>query len=421
MADFELNQRINSVFELYRQIMSVLDDQVNDMMDTVSCFMEQKNDLIQKLPFHLNVIDELHINENAHSRIIAKLLTYRRDGKWVVLESLLEYVAAVSNLESFKQIKISKPIITQEEERIDIWIRDKEYAIILENKVYNAIDQDEQLSRYIEKTIKRDYKIEQIYVLYMPQTFSEPDEQSWGQYKNDFTNRFAIISFKDEVRIWLKEKIMPLFNTASEMHIESALRQYVDYLDGLFNMRESLKSYYMSIERIIADKLGLDDCNNDQERINLLQKTIDDFNGFIQDMTNMLDRIRVNKRSIEIKKCQEDFKSRYSNYRTVEKVLLGYYFKHNNEQYKLIINKGNQSNSRLYCQLEKIIHEEGWTPNNDALMGNRSIRQLLTDPNPDPPTTVIWEYKDPYAVEDVYALFLSVTQELISLGISFEV
>ena len=99
--------------------------------------------------------------------------------------------------------------------------------------------------------------------------------------------------------------------------------------------------------------------------------------------------------------------------------IMGYYFKHNNEQYKLIINKGNQSNSRLYCQLEKIIHEEGWTPNNDALMGNRSIRQLLTEPNP--PTTVIWEYKDPYAVEDVYAPFLSVTQELISLGISFEV
>lgn len=417
MTDFELDLRMESEFELYRQIVSVLDERVNDMLDTVSCFIEKKSDLSQELPFHLNVIDELHINENAHSRILAKLLTYHCDGEWVVLKSLLEYVAAVTNLESFKRIEICKPIITQEKERIDIWIRDKEYAIIIENKVYNASDQDEQLSRYIDKTVEQRYKLKQIFVLYLPQSLSEPDKQSWGQYEVEFKDRFAIISFKDEIRIWLKEKIMPLFNTPSEMHINTALCQYVDYLDGLFNLRESFKSYYMNIERIIADKLGLDDCINDQERIKLLQKTIDDFNGFVLDMTNMLGQIRARQRSIDINKCKEDFKSRYSNYRDVEKVLIGYYFKYNNEQYKLIINKGNQTNSRLYCQLEKSIHDKGWTPNNDALMGNRRIRNLLTDTNP----TVIWEYKDPYAVEDVYALFLSVTQVLISLGISFEV
>ena len=30
-----------------------------------------------KKPYHLNVIDELHINENAHSRILFKLLIYK--------------------------------------------------------------------------------------------------------------------------------------------------------------------------------------------------------------------------------------------------------------------------------------------------------------------------------------------------------
>ena len=35
----------------------------------------------QKLPYHLNIIDELHINENAHSRILYKLLLYKMSQK----------------------------------------------------------------------------------------------------------------------------------------------------------------------------------------------------------------------------------------------------------------------------------------------------------------------------------------------------
>lgn len=35
------------------------------------------------LPYNINVIDELHINENAHSRILCKLLQYKNDeGKY---------------------------------------------------------------------------------------------------------------------------------------------------------------------------------------------------------------------------------------------------------------------------------------------------------------------------------------------------
>ena len=33
---------------------------------------------IEKLPFHFNVIDELHADENAHSRILQKILMYKQ-------------------------------------------------------------------------------------------------------------------------------------------------------------------------------------------------------------------------------------------------------------------------------------------------------------------------------------------------------
>ena len=75
--------------------------------------------------YHINVIEELHINENGHSRILCKLLQYRAaNGKYVFLESLLEAIGKIKP--EFAGIKIYNPKITQEKKRIDLWVRDYE-------------------------------------------------------------------------------------------------------------------------------------------------------------------------------------------------------------------------------------------------------------------------------------------------------
>ena len=113
-------------------------------------------------PYRLNVIDELHINENGHSRILAKLLQYRAaDGIYVFLESLLHYINAKKKT-NFPN-KVVKPDITQEEERIDLWVRDKDFALIFENKACGAFDQDTQLFRYIKRSEDHGYKDEPIF------------------------------------------------------------------------------------------------------------------------------------------------------------------------------------------------------------------------------------------------------------------
>ena len=69
----------------------------------------------QKLPYNINVIDELHANENAHSRILCKLLQYQDiEGRYRILESLLHYIS--SNKQEFSRISFDKPEITQEKE-----------------------------------------------------------------------------------------------------------------------------------------------------------------------------------------------------------------------------------------------------------------------------------------------------------------
>ena len=49
-----------------------------------------------KLPYHLNIIDELHINENGHSRILAKLLQYKSENQqYDMLESIIDFIKSV--------------------------------------------------------------------------------------------------------------------------------------------------------------------------------------------------------------------------------------------------------------------------------------------------------------------------------------
>ena len=109
----------------------------------------------------------------------------------------------------FYLIEICKPEITQERERIDLWIRDEKFALIFENKIYNAQDQDAQISRYIEKTLRKGYLQKNVFIVYLSQDGSEPNNQSWGDYKNQFSDRYVNLSFKEDILFWLKQIILP--------------------------------------------------------------------------------------------------------------------------------------------------------------------------------------------------------------------
>lgn len=204
------------------------------------------SDLLEKakrsLPYNINIIDELHANENAHSRILCKLLQYQDiEGRYRILESFIHYVSL--SVPSFGEIRIKHPKITQEEKRIDLWVRDSDYAIIIENKVYGAVDQYRQLERYIDETKNNNYKEKNIFIVYLPYDNHEPGAYSWGRYKKLFEDRYAIVSFQYDIVYWLKNQILPQCTIKEELLV-SAIRQYIDYLEGLFNLRESQKKMY---------------------------------------------------------------------------------------------------------------------------------------------------------------------------------
>lgn len=287
------NDRISHILDFIDNIVSEDAKQqtaeikfVMELVAEVRRCIEQNRHL---LPYHLNIIDELHINENGHSRILCKLLQYKSQlGEYVVLKSLLAYIAEQNN--EYRSIYIKSPLITQEQCRIDLWVRDRAggYAIIFENKIYNATDQEAQLSRYIDCTKANGFTDEQIFVVYLSQQGSEPAEQSWGTYKSEYEQRYINLSFRDDILPWLKEYVVPIL-PAKDHILRCAVEQYIDYLEGIFSLRMIDKELNMKVEECIKEKLGLTGQVYDDYRT--IRQYQDDINTVLNHLGTLKDKV----------------------------------------------------------------------------------------------------------------------------------
>lgn len=271
--------------------------QLWDAIDSVSATFKQ---LKAQQPYHINVIDELHANENANSRILAKLFQFQNEaGQYEILQSFLNYLQNHSRSVEFSRISINNPTITQEEERIDIWIRDTGYAIILENKIYDANDQEAQLARYITKTLNKGYPLENIFVIYMPSSTYEPSEQTWiltdddgneHNYAPEFENRYLNLSFREHIYPWLKHDIVPNVRQ-KDFYLLNALNQYVDYLEGMFYLREIDKKLNMQMQELLSKKLELDKKTTLKEKYDAVNQKISDINNVIAQLESLRNSI----------------------------------------------------------------------------------------------------------------------------------
>ena len=258
----------------------------SEILQLTDGFVQKYHDLLPKMPYNINVIDELHINENAHSRILTKLLQFKNpDGRYEILESLLRYIANDLHCEKFSKIKVSHPKITQEKCRIDLWVRDREYAIIFENKVYNATDQECQIHRYIERTIQENYKEEQIFVIYLPKYEKEPEDQSWGKYKENFKERYARVSFRNGILPWLKQYVLPNVRAKDKLLL-SAITQYTDFLEGIFSLRTINNKINMALQEFISKKIFKGN-ESATKKIEIVDSKIDDIDKLKNELYKM--------------------------------------------------------------------------------------------------------------------------------------
>ena len=367
-------------------------------------FFQQYDKLLKKaeakLPYHINVIDELRANENAHSRILAKLLQQEAShNRFEILESFIEYLTE-KKMGSFNNIKIETPTITQETERIDLWVREKnKYAIIIENKIYYATDQDRQLERYIDKTKEQGFSDEQIYVVYLSPRSEEPNEQSWGDYKNKFQERYLNLSFDNDILAWLKEKILPNVKL-KDVFLRSAIEQYIDHLEGIFSLRTINNKMNMELQEFLKQELELN--GTPVENITKLLAKQEEINNVSGQIRLMIDDITKETDNLVFKEWQNEISNKFP-----EKDHPSVY--EEGTRAGLIISIDNDTKVRvsisfdgqLYCQIDMDIFDNQVLPESVK----EKTAYLLTRKNSN---NQIWKYFDRYDYDGVFKCFKEV-------------
>ncbi len=215
-----------------------------------------------RLPSRLNLIDQLHPSETAHSRILCALLSFRKENSYPLLESFIDFIFSTTTLE--ESPNVHSPCCSCEQDRIDLLIEERgQYAIIIENKIFGAIDQPQQIERYVERVIHRGIPQSHIYVLYLTRdgskeitthSLTDQAKQKLEVADNSF-GRFIPINYRDHVLPWL-EKLLSSHST-DNMLFTSAIWQYTDHLKGLLKLRDNEKIIFDQMNTKVKDELGL--------------------------------------------------------------------------------------------------------------------------------------------------------------------
>ncbi|HAA11558.1 MAG TPA: hypothetical protein DCE41_07600 [Cytophagales bacterium] len=178
--------------------------------------------------------DEVHL----HSRFIVELLSPNgthqfQDGFFQLFLPIIDVNDfAVEDYQVFKEYK-----------NIDVLIKNRTQAIIIENKIW-ARDQPKQLERYYH-TMKEE-GFEDIRVVYLTLQGTEPSDSSRGRLAED---EVGLFSYAHHINVWIEKCI-----EAASRHAE---------------LRETLIQYQKLIKELSGNSMGVDQT---QEIIQLLRE-----------------------------------------------------------------------------------------------------------------------------------------------------
>ena len=110
----------------------------NKFYEVVSKFREE---VLDKIPYKINLVEILGANENSHTNILAEILRYCRNGSYPFLRSFLNSIIVGE-----VRPQIENPKIVTQIKYIDALIYEVgKYAIIVENKINWATDQEKHI------------------------------------------------------------------------------------------------------------------------------------------------------------------------------------------------------------------------------------------------------------------------------------
>jgi hypothetical protein len=156
--------QINKDIEFLETI-KPLSNKLNKLRDDYGLQQDQKFNFF-------TLISDQYKKENLHSDILAALLDpkteiYNKQYLDVFLKLLKNINNNISEINFSDNVSVERETGTRELGRIDIFIYDDKYGVIIENKINHAPDQDDQLARYVDFAIRKQHK-EILAVVYIP-------------------------------------------------------------------------------------------------------------------------------------------------------------------------------------------------------------------------------------------------------------
>lgn len=268
------------------------------LLELYSIIQNVKEEDRKKVPYRFNALIDADLSEPDVSGILAGFFMQKTNGDYRVLKSFVKRF--FSN--DLASMIISPTIKTEEvlkgDYRIDILIYENEkYAIVLENKIWDAPDQPNQLANYIDamKSSIYGFNDEQIYVAFLPRTKSHnPSLYSWiskengRSYKDDFKGRYKLIDFTDKILPWL-EFSKEVQGISNDQYFESSRFLFIDYLrrklelDKIDNMTQ--KEIESKLKEHLYTNNPVADADKLLQMINNLPKI--DINEVVKQLTKL--------------------------------------------------------------------------------------------------------------------------------------
>ena len=222
-------------------------------------------------------------NENWHSRVLRMLLEYHDDEGCPFLDSFIKLInerASVSIRPTKRDGHVAKVLCYNEWEHIDALIKIDNDAIIIENKIYWAVDQDKQIERYIE-SVKLDYRVNDhdIYVIYLTSDGTKtvaPYSYTENAKKQLENKRFITLDYKNHILPWLKNVLLKEISSKDKL-LYSSMLLYANYLEEMF-MNENNQITNIMLNEMEKNGINTSSLGNCFELVSGTSKLLEELN-----------------------------------------------------------------------------------------------------------------------------------------------
>ncbi len=272
----------------------------------IEAIAEKVGSAVNKTPY--NVFDAWHMSENDHSKLLLSLLRFETNREFPILYSFLRRFAhgcgkKISIRPTKVEVFYNKCFVDSQTNKksftdglILMNVNGRVTAFIIENKIYNAPDLGQQLSRYITH-VKDDCKVDldNIWAFYLTadgsKTISiksyDPNNTNFPTY---IGNRFKELTYSEDILRWLKEDILNP-RTYPET-VTTPVRSYVDFLGTKFS---STNGKYNKAIPVLLKELGLP---SDVRKMQLNQ--IQKLYNFQDEITKLIYELSKDKTQVNV-------------------------------------------------------------------------------------------------------------------------